>query len=197
MERFRQGVGVSGLARSSLTERRPDVARMSHRPSRFHGNPLPWNTMSSSPMVFSLVPREKRGRTSRSEARRSRPWDPGLAAESHGGPEIIDAKGCHVIPGGIDVHVHLELPFCGTVSSDDWNTGTRAAAQGRRDDRDRFRHPLWQGDAPRRLSQLDGPGEAQGMCRLLLSYRHHETGIVTAPRWRNSSRWVARRSRNS
>ena len=35
-----------------------------------------------------------------------------------------------VIPGGVDVHVHLELPFCGTVSSDDWNTGTRAAARG-------------------------------------------------------------------
>ena len=28
------------------------------------------------------------------------------------------------------MHVHLELPFCGTVSSDDWNTGTRAAARG-------------------------------------------------------------------
>jgi dihydropyrimidinase len=43
---------------------------------------------------------------------------------------VIDATGKHVIPGGIDVHVHLELPFCGTVSADDWNTGTRAAACG-------------------------------------------------------------------
>src|SRR4029079_5795600 len=38
--------------------------------------------------------------------------------------------GRSVIPGGIAVHVHLELPFCGTVSSDDWCTGTRAAARG-------------------------------------------------------------------
>ncbi len=46
------------------------------------------------------------------------------------GPRIIDAKGCYVIPGGVDVHVHLALPFCGTVSSDDYNSGSRAAARG-------------------------------------------------------------------
>ncbi|MEK6643260.1 MAG: dihydropyrimidinase [Planctomycetota bacterium] len=46
------------------------------------------------------------------------------------GTRIIDAKGCYVIPGGVDVHVHLALPFCGTTSSDDYNTGTRAAARG-------------------------------------------------------------------
>jgi dihydropyrimidinase len=43
---------------------------------------------------------------------------------------VVDASGRYVIPGGLDVHVHLELPFCGTVSSDDWSTGTRAAARG-------------------------------------------------------------------
>jgi dihydropyrimidinase len=46
------------------------------------------------------------------------------------GAKVIDAAGKYVIPGGVDVHVHLELPFCGTVSSDDWNTGTRAASRG-------------------------------------------------------------------
>src|SRR5689334_2547404 len=46
------------------------------------------------------------------------------------GATVVDAAGKYVIPGGLDVHVHLELPFCGTVSSDDWNTGTRAAARG-------------------------------------------------------------------
>lgn len=46
------------------------------------------------------------------------------------GAKVIDAKGCYVIPGGIDVHVHLALPFCGTVSSDDYNSGTRAGARG-------------------------------------------------------------------
>ncbi|MEE9212334.1 MAG: dihydropyrimidinase [Phycisphaeraceae bacterium] len=43
---------------------------------------------------------------------------------------IVDARGKYVIPGGMDVHVHLELPFCGTVSSDDFDSGTRAAACG-------------------------------------------------------------------
>jgi dihydropyrimidinase len=43
---------------------------------------------------------------------------------------LVDARGKYVIPGGVDVHVHLELPFCGTTSSDDWESGTRAAARG-------------------------------------------------------------------
>ena len=42
----------------------------------------------------------------------------------------LDARGKYLIPGGVDVHVHVELPFCGTTSSDDWETGTRAAARG-------------------------------------------------------------------
>jgi len=46
------------------------------------------------------------------------------------GARVIDAKGHHVIPGVLDVHVHLELPFCGTVSADDYRTGTRAGARG-------------------------------------------------------------------
>ena len=54
---------------------------------------------------------------------------PGLAKHPEGA-KVLDAAGKYVMPGGLDVHVHLELPFCGTVSSDDWNTGTRAAARG-------------------------------------------------------------------
>jgi dihydropyrimidinase len=46
------------------------------------------------------------------------------------GAEIVDARGHHVIPGVLDVHVHLELPFCGSVSADDYRTGTRAGARG-------------------------------------------------------------------
>ena len=48
------------------------------------------------------------------------------------GPDtsIIDAKGKFVFPGGIDVHVHLQLPFSGTVSADDFENGTKAAACG-------------------------------------------------------------------
>src|SRR5947208_6028299 len=42
----------------------------------------------------------------------------------------IDATGKLVIPGGIDPHTHMDLPFGGTSSSDDFETGTRAAAFG-------------------------------------------------------------------
>ncbi len=43
---------------------------------------------------------------------------------------VIDASGKLVIPGGIDPHTHMELPFGGTQSSDDFRTGTIAAAHG-------------------------------------------------------------------
>ncbi len=42
----------------------------------------------------------------------------------------IDAAGHYVFPGGIDAHTHLDMPFGGTTSSDDFLTGTRAAAYG-------------------------------------------------------------------
>ncbi|HEX8152921.1 MAG TPA: amidohydrolase family protein, partial [Thermoanaerobaculia bacterium] len=43
---------------------------------------------------------------------------------------VIDAQGRLVIPGGIDPHTHMELPFGGTFASDDFRTGTVAAAHG-------------------------------------------------------------------
>ncbi|MBV8475482.1 MAG: dihydropyrimidinase [Acidobacteria bacterium] len=43
---------------------------------------------------------------------------------------VIDAEGKYVLPGGIDVHTHLDMPFGGTTSSDDFETGTRAAVFG-------------------------------------------------------------------
>lgn len=46
------------------------------------------------------------------------------------GAEVIDAKGCLVMPGGIDPHTHLDMPFGGTVTKDDFETGTIAAAFG-------------------------------------------------------------------
>jgi len=46
------------------------------------------------------------------------------------GHEVVDCKGKYLMPGGIDVHTHLELPFGGTVSNDDFDTGHKAAAFG-------------------------------------------------------------------
>ncbi len=44
--------------------------------------------------------------------------------------EIIDAQGSYIFPGGIDIHTHLDMPFMGSFSSDDFETGTIAAAHG-------------------------------------------------------------------
>jgi dihydropyrimidinase len=46
------------------------------------------------------------------------------------GGEVIDASGCYVMPGGIDPHTHLEMPFMGTTTHEDFSTGTRAALSG-------------------------------------------------------------------
>jgi dihydropyrimidinase len=51
----------------------------------------------------------------------------GIAA---GGHTIVDASGLLVLPGGIDAHTHLDMPFGGTTSADDFESGTRAAAIG-------------------------------------------------------------------
>ena len=51
-----------------------------------------------------------------------------LSRENAG--KIMDAAGKYVLPGGIDVHTHLDMPFGGTTSADDFETGTRAAAFG-------------------------------------------------------------------
>jgi dihydropyrimidinase len=54
----------------------------------------------------------------------------GPALEAPAGAQIIDAGGAYVMPGGIDPHTHMELPFMGTVASEDFFTGTSAAAAG-------------------------------------------------------------------
>ena len=53
-----------------------------------------------------------------------------LADQTAGADEVIEADGLLVMPGGIDPHTHLDMPFGGTVSSDDFFTGHKAAAFG-------------------------------------------------------------------
>jgi dihydropyrimidinase len=52
------------------------------------------------------------------------------AVEAPPGATVLDVSGCYVLPGLIDNHTHLSMPFMGMMSSDDYNTGTQAAAAG-------------------------------------------------------------------
>ena len=68
------------------------------------------------------------------------PWDIGIsdgkivalaqALPAESAERVLDAKGNYVFPGGIDVHTHLDMPFGGTTSADDFESGTVAAAFG-------------------------------------------------------------------
>ncbi|PWC32704.1 dihydropyrimidinase [Azospirillum sp. TSO35-2] len=54
----------------------------------------------------------------------------GDALDAPAGAETIDAGGCYVMPGGIDPHTHMELPFMGTVTTEDFFSGTAAGFAG-------------------------------------------------------------------
>ena len=55
----------------------------------------------------------------------------GEGLHATGNSEVIDAGGQFVMPGGIDPHTHMQLPFMGTVASDDFFTGTAAGSRRR------------------------------------------------------------------
>ncbi len=61
------------------------------------------------------------------EGERIREVSPAIDPQGH---TIVDAAGLLVLPGGVDAHTHLDMPFGGTTSADDFETGTRAAAIG-------------------------------------------------------------------
>ena len=46
------------------------------------------------------------------------------------GKTVVDAGGCYVMPGGIDPHTHMDMPFMGTTTADDFESGTLAALSG-------------------------------------------------------------------
>src|SRR5512132_641523 len=46
------------------------------------------------------------------------------------GAEVVDVSGALLMPGFIDGHTHLDMPFGGTITADDWDTGTAAAVAG-------------------------------------------------------------------
>ncbi|MEO8376156.1 MAG: dihydropyrimidinase [Candidatus Sumerlaeota bacterium] len=86
---------------------------------------------------------------------------------------VIDAKGHYVIPGVLDVHVHLELPFCGTTSSDDYITGTRAGARGGVTTVIDFAIPYKRGDKYETLSEAADNWHKKAEGRSLIDYTFH------------------------
>ncbi len=72
---------------------------------------------------------------------------------------MIDASGQLIFPGGVDAHVHMELPFMGTESSDDFETGTAAGVAGGHDLDHRFRDPYPRAGAARRARDVEREGE--------------------------------------
>ena len=89
---------------------------------------------------------------------------------------VIDAGGKYVFPGGIDVHTHLDMPFGGTTSADDFETGTRAAAFGGTTTLIDFAIQYKGPDAAHRVRYVDEEGFRQSGLRLCLSLHHYRTG---------------------
>jgi len=81
----------------------------------------------------------------------------------------IDASGKYVLPGCIDPHTHLDMPFGGTVTVDDFESGQGSAACGPR----RLLHPAQGTDVRPGARDVAREGERQDADRLRLPHRDH------------------------
>jgi dihydropyrimidinase len=106
---------------------------------------------------------------------------PSAGRRGPAGARVIDASGAYVMPGGIDPHTHMELPFMGTVASEDFFTGTSAAAAGGTTIDHRLRHPQPQAAHPRRVQKVARMGR-EGRGDYSLPRRHHLVGRDRARR---------------
>ena len=89
------------------------------------------------------------------------------------GDKTLDAADCFVMPGGIDPHTHLDMPFMGTNSADNYESGTKAALVRRHDDGRRFLHSRPQPAADgglRRLGQAREGATADYAYHMCITY---------------------------
>ena len=119
----------------------------------------------------------------------------GAKLDAPAGARVVDAGGQYVMPGGIDPHTHMELPFMGTVASEDFFSGTAAGLAGGTTMIIDFVIPNPQQLAARGAT-TSGRGWAEKACRRLqLPRRGHLVATsVRAARW---ARWRSERGVNS
>ena len=108
--------------------------------------------------------------------------------ERYPGSRILDARGHYVLPGAVDVHVHLDLPFGFGATSDDFRTGTRAAARGGVTTVIDFATPFARKDGRghESLSEAVDNWHARASCRAIVDYSFH----VCITDWKRQRREV-------
>ena len=99
----------------------------------------------------------------------------GLNLPEENAGKVIDARGMLVMPGGIDVHTHLDMPFGGTTSADDFEIGHDRGGLRRDDHADRFRDSVQGPEPAAGVRHVDEEGRPQGGDRLRLSLHHHRS----------------------
>ena len=112
-------------------------------------------------------------------------------SEAPAGTTTLDGTGQYLLPGGIDPHTHMQLPFMGTVTQDDFFTGTRRRTGRWHDEHHRLRHPQPAAAADGGLPHLAQLGR-EGRGRLRLPRRRD---VVGRERQRRHGHAGARRRR--